>query len=305
MQRPPATVVVLGTGGTIAGTAASPDDNVGYVAGTWASTRSWPRLPGLRACAVETEQVAQLDSKDMDFAIWRAPGAAAAPTTWRGPRWPAWSSPTAPTRWRRRPTSCSARWRRAKPVVLTAAMRPATSRAGRRAAEPARRGGGRARRPAPAACVVAFAGALHGPRSAQGPSVAARRVRVRRCRAARRGRGGRCRSAARGRRSPRSVSTICRRRASLAVGRDRHQPRRRRWPRRAMRWSTRASTASSSRPPATASSIASSPRRSSRRRPARSRCCARRAASTAAWRRRPAAALPRPATLTPARRGSS
>ena len=63
------TIVVLGTGGTIAGSAARPDDNVGYRAATQGVGQLVAGL-GARAQALETEQVAQLDSKDMDFAVW-------------------------------------------------------------------------------------------------------------------------------------------------------------------------------------------------------------------------------------------
>ena len=73
MQSAPRLLVVLGTGGTIAGSAASADDNVGYrrgdAAGRGARRRRSPAPAGV---AVESEQVAQLDSKDMDFATWRA-----------------------------------------------------------------------------------------------------------------------------------------------------------------------------------------------------------------------------------------
>ena len=71
MQRPPATVVVLGTGGTISGVAASPDDNVGYVAGTVGVDALVAAAPGPSGVRVESEQIAQIDSKDMDFATWR------------------------------------------------------------------------------------------------------------------------------------------------------------------------------------------------------------------------------------------
>ena len=63
------TVVVLGTGGTIAGTAASATDNVGYRA---AQIGVAELLAGHDSNArLETEQIAQLDSKDMDFEVWR------------------------------------------------------------------------------------------------------------------------------------------------------------------------------------------------------------------------------------------
>jgi L-asparaginase len=72
MQRTaPNTVVVLGTGGTISGSAASPDDNLGYVAGTVGVDALVASAPGPAGVTVETEQIAQLDSKDMDFATWR------------------------------------------------------------------------------------------------------------------------------------------------------------------------------------------------------------------------------------------
>jgi L-asparaginase len=65
-------VVVLGTGGTIAGRAAKATDNIGYTAGQVdvADLLGGVDAPeGVSLCA---EQVAQVDSKDMGFAIWRA-----------------------------------------------------------------------------------------------------------------------------------------------------------------------------------------------------------------------------------------
>lgn len=63
---------VLGTGGTIAGTAASRTDHTGYTAaqmGVDALIDSVPGLIGaLRGAQLQTEQMAQLDSKDMDLA---------------------------------------------------------------------------------------------------------------------------------------------------------------------------------------------------------------------------------------------
>ena len=63
-------VVVLGTGGTIAGTAAGAGDNVGYRSAQRSVDLLVASLGGA-AGTLETEQVAQLDSKDMDFAVWR------------------------------------------------------------------------------------------------------------------------------------------------------------------------------------------------------------------------------------------
>ena len=70
----PRKCVLLGTGGTIAGTASVAADNVGYTAaqvGVQALLQAVPGLAGA-ADAWVLEQVAQVDSKDMDFAVWRA-----------------------------------------------------------------------------------------------------------------------------------------------------------------------------------------------------------------------------------------
>ncbi len=67
-----AKLVVLGTGGTIAGTAANAGDNVGYTAAQVGVQALWQAVPGLPQACGEwlAEQVAQIDSKDMDFAVW-------------------------------------------------------------------------------------------------------------------------------------------------------------------------------------------------------------------------------------------
>ncbi|GAB4217119.1 MAG: asparaginase [Rhodoferax sp.] len=66
----------MGTGGTLAGAAAQADDNLGYLAAQVGVDQLLAQLPGLagvlRGHALATEQVAQCDSKDMDFGIWRA-----------------------------------------------------------------------------------------------------------------------------------------------------------------------------------------------------------------------------------------
>lgn len=65
-------VIVLGTGGTIAGRASTAGDNIGYTA---AEVGVSALLEGIEAPAgvtLEAEQVAQLDSKDMSFAVWQA-----------------------------------------------------------------------------------------------------------------------------------------------------------------------------------------------------------------------------------------
>ncbi len=63
-------VVVLGTGGTIAGTAARPQDHVGYTAGALSAADLLAAVPALAGQALESESVAQLDSCDMDHATW-------------------------------------------------------------------------------------------------------------------------------------------------------------------------------------------------------------------------------------------
>ena len=64
-------VVVLGTGGTIAGTAASATDAVGYTAAQLGVAQLVAAVPALAGHDLEAEQVAQLDSKDMDVATWQ------------------------------------------------------------------------------------------------------------------------------------------------------------------------------------------------------------------------------------------
>lgn len=64
-------VVVLGTGGTIAGTATGDPSLPGYTAGVLSVDALLRGIPALsRLAQIHTEQVANVDSKDMDFAIW-------------------------------------------------------------------------------------------------------------------------------------------------------------------------------------------------------------------------------------------
>ncbi|PUA97057.1 L-asparaginase [Acidovorax sp. 107] len=67
-------IVVLGTGGTIAGTSAQAGDNIGYTAAQVGVEQLLNAVPGLQALAdggLVAEQVAQIDSKDMDCEVWR------------------------------------------------------------------------------------------------------------------------------------------------------------------------------------------------------------------------------------------
>ena len=65
------TVVILGTGGTIAGTARDASDNLGYTAAQLGVADLLRAVPALASTAVEAEQVAQIDSKDMSHDLWR------------------------------------------------------------------------------------------------------------------------------------------------------------------------------------------------------------------------------------------
>ncbi|MBA3059495.1 MAG: asparaginase [Gammaproteobacteria bacterium] len=68
-------IVVLATGGTIAGSAASVSDNIGYSAAQMGVRQLLDSVPGLDQVAagrtLVAEQVAQIDSKDMSFAVWQ------------------------------------------------------------------------------------------------------------------------------------------------------------------------------------------------------------------------------------------
>jgi L-asparaginase len=72
MQSTGRLLVILGTGGTIAGRATRPGDNVGYTAGEVGVAQLGEAVPALAGQPLEAEQVAQLDSKDMDHATWLA-----------------------------------------------------------------------------------------------------------------------------------------------------------------------------------------------------------------------------------------
>lgn len=69
-------IVVLGTGGTIAGLSAGPGSagasHLGYQAGQIGVERLLTTIPSAAGVALVAEQVAQVDSKDMDPTIWQA-----------------------------------------------------------------------------------------------------------------------------------------------------------------------------------------------------------------------------------------
>lgn len=64
-------IVILGTGGTIAGRARDASRHVGYRAAQIAVSDLVDGLPVPEGFSCDCEQVAQVDSKDMSFAIWR------------------------------------------------------------------------------------------------------------------------------------------------------------------------------------------------------------------------------------------
>lgn len=119
-------IVVLGMGGTIAGRASRPDDNVGYQAGQVRVEDLAAGLPALAGLDLVFEQVAQINSKDMRLTdlqrlVQRSqvhledPGVAAIVVT-HG------TDTIEETAW-----LLQALLAPAKPLVLTCAMRPATA----------------------------------------------------------------------------------------------------------------------------------------------------------------------------------
>lgn len=62
---------MLGTGGTIAGTTSDAGENLGYRAGEIGVAGLVSAVAPLARFALEAEQVAQIDSKDMSHAVWR------------------------------------------------------------------------------------------------------------------------------------------------------------------------------------------------------------------------------------------
>ena len=163
MPRTGSVIVILGTGGTISALADSPDENVRYRVGKVGVAALAAAVPESRGIKVENEQVAQLDSKDMDFVTWRR---LAERVSWHVSRpevravvvthgtdtleETAWflQRVLAPT----------------KPVVITGAMRPASSAesdGARNLAEAVTVATVRSR----GGVVVSFAGSVHGARA--------------------------------------------------------------------------------------------------------------------------------------------
>ena len=126
MQNDPSKIVVLGTGGTLAGAASDPGDNLAYRAAQIGVESIVAAIPALAAFDLQTEQVAQIDSKDMTLDIWRRLAASVAYHVDRsdvaGVVITHGTDTLEETAYLLQRVLAPA-----KPVVLTAAMRPATS----------------------------------------------------------------------------------------------------------------------------------------------------------------------------------
>ncbi len=126
MQVTSAQIVVLATGGTIAGAASRPGDHLGYRAGQLGVQELLAGVPGLDTDGVAAEQVANIDSKDMDWSVWRPLAARCA--HWlgqpglRGIVVTHGTDTLEETAWFLQRVLVPAR-----PVVLASAMRPATA----------------------------------------------------------------------------------------------------------------------------------------------------------------------------------
>ncbi|HEX7889978.1 MAG TPA: asparaginase [Ramlibacter sp.] len=165
MQVSERTIVVLGTGGTIAGRAASAQDNVGYRAAEVGVADLLQGLPVLQGFGLHAEQVAQIDSKDMDFGVWCALAARCA-------HWLAQGDVAGVVVTHGTDTMEETAFflqsvlAPVKPVVLTGAMRPATS-AGADGPQNLADALAVAASPLAQGVCVAFAGAVHGAREVQ------------------------------------------------------------------------------------------------------------------------------------------
>lgn len=122
--------VFLGTGGTIAGTAVSPQDHTGYTAAQLAVQDLLAGVPALQTAlqgdGLFSEQVAQLNSKDMDHGVWQLLALRCAhwlaQTDVRGVVVTHGTDTLEETAWFLQSVLAPD-----KPLVLTCAMRPATA----------------------------------------------------------------------------------------------------------------------------------------------------------------------------------
>ena len=248
---------MLGTGGTIAGRAATPS-SLAYESAQIGVDALVAALP--TRLHVTSEQVAQLDSKDMDFPTWKRLAAAVERHLQRPDV--AGVVVTHGTDTLEETAYFLSRVVDAtRPVVLTAAMRPATSfeADGPRNLADAIVVAGAGSSAGATGVMVAFAGEIHAARHVS-------KAHPYRLDAFTSGEAGALGRVAEGKDHddpPVAGRGACarrrfaaRRRVVLALGRDRGRRRRERWPRASMRSSNAASSASSSRRPATAPCIA-------------------------------------------------
>lgn len=126
MATPRNAVLILATGGTIAGASASALDNLAYQAGSVGIDRLIAGVPALAGRPLMAEQLAQIDSKDMSLPVWlalreRIVAAQSDPRIGGIVVTHGTDTLEETAYWLHRTV------RATRPVVLTAAMRPATS----------------------------------------------------------------------------------------------------------------------------------------------------------------------------------
>jgi L-asparaginase len=72
MANPGAEVLIITTGGTIAGQAGSAQDNVGYRSGALGAAELLAAVPALAGVPLRTQALAAIDSKDMSYTLWQS-----------------------------------------------------------------------------------------------------------------------------------------------------------------------------------------------------------------------------------------
>ena len=161
MQSLPRKVVVLGTGGTIAGASSHPGDDVGYRAAQIGADALVAVVPALAGVPIDVAQVDQVDSKDMAFNLWRRLAGQVEDCLGRtdvaGIVVTHGTDTLEETAYFLQRVLAPAR-----PVVLTAAMRPATALlfdGGQNLLDAVRV----ARMPSARGVLVVFGGRIHGP----------------------------------------------------------------------------------------------------------------------------------------------
>ena len=119
-------ILILGTGGTIAGTGSDPGRSWAYQAAQLSVSELVAAVPELACVPLATRQVAQIDSKDMTWSVWQALAAALAEAMADDAVAGVVITHGTDTL---EETACLLHHLHdgAKPIVLTAAMRPATA----------------------------------------------------------------------------------------------------------------------------------------------------------------------------------